>query len=220
MEGITQQVIRTPLLRNRVIERVRDLIVDGRLGPGARLVEKDLAELLGVSRGPVREALQQLANEGWVDLRPHHGAFVHRPNMAEIADFFLVRGLIESEASRRAALTPDNGTRTEAIAGLRRIIKEGRAALCPRDPEALVRMNNDFHRAVLEMSDSPALCEIWGMISRRVRWYYAPTTIPRAQDAWNEHDQILEAIVDRNAPLASELATLHIERTRDAYLRL
>lgn len=220
MEEISQQVIRTPLLRDLVVERVRDLIVDGRLAPGEHVVEKDLAELLGVSRGPVREALQQLANEGWIDLRPHQGAFVHRPNLTEIADFFLVRGLIESEASRRAALTPDNGGRAEAIAGLRRIIHDGRAALSPRDPEALISMNNDFHRAVLQMSDSPALCEIWEMISRRVRWYYAPTTIPRAQDAWDEHEKIFEAIVDRNAPLASELATRHIERTRDAYLKL
>lgn len=81
-------------------------------------------------------------------------------------------------------------------------------------------MNNEFHRAVLAMSNSAALYEVWELISRRVRWYYAPTTVPRAKDAWNEHEQILDAIVDGDADRAAELATMHIEHTREAYLRL
>jgi DNA-binding FadR family transcriptional regulator len=67
----------TPPLRERILEQLELLIISGSLVPGARLVEGDLADTLGVSRGPIREALQMLWRDGFVDLRPRQGAFVH-----------------------------------------------------------------------------------------------------------------------------------------------
>ncbi|RCV49507.1 GntR family transcriptional regulator, partial [Marinitenerispora sediminis] len=75
---LTNRVQRPVPLREGVYEALLELITRRQLPPGQHLVENDLADQLGVSRQPVREALQRLSNEGWVDLRPGYGAFVHQ----------------------------------------------------------------------------------------------------------------------------------------------
>jgi DNA-binding GntR family transcriptional regulator len=80
-----------------------EMIVTRELRPGEHLVEHDLAAQLGVSRQPVREALQRFQSEGWVDLRPAVGAFVHIPTDAEADQLLAVRALLEAESARLAA---------------------------------------------------------------------------------------------------------------------
>src|SRR6266487_1317152 len=90
-------------LRQAVYEALVDLIVGGTLPPGQHLVEADLAKQLGVSRQPVREALHRLEAEGWVDLRPSQGAFVHVPTDQEVDQLLDVRELLEAETAGLAA---------------------------------------------------------------------------------------------------------------------
>src|SRR2546429_9105504 len=78
-------------LRERVYQAMQDLIISRRLAPGQHLVESELAEILGVSRQPVREALQWLANEGWVDLKPVDGALVEAPSHDEAGQLLAAR---------------------------------------------------------------------------------------------------------------------------------
>ena len=111
-------------LRQSVYDALIDLIVSGDLRPGQHLVETELARQLGVSKQPVREALHRLEAEGWVDLRPSQGAFVHVPTDHEVDELLDVRELLESETARLAsrAATP------EQVAGLRAIWDGGRLA--------------------------------------------------------------------------------------------
>ena len=100
-EGTMPKLERPGPLRERVYEALLQLITTRALRPGQHLVESELAQHLGVSRQPVREALQRLNTDGWVDLRPAQGAFVHEPTEDEADQLLTVRTLLEAEAARR-----------------------------------------------------------------------------------------------------------------------
>ena len=102
-ELAARRIDRPVPLREHVYQAMQELIISRRLAPGQHLVESELAQMLGVSRQPVREALQWLNNEGWVDLRPGYGAFVHPPTPEEADQLLAVRSLLESESARLAA---------------------------------------------------------------------------------------------------------------------
>ncbi|WP_208617141.1 GntR family transcriptional regulator, partial [Streptomyces canus] len=101
--GTVPRLERPGPLRDRVYGALLELITTRALQPGQHLVESELAGHLGVSRQPVREALQRLNTEGWVDLRPAQGAFVHEPTDEEADQLLTVRTLLEAEAARLAA---------------------------------------------------------------------------------------------------------------------
>src|SRR6201995_1873562 len=104
MMAATIRPLQRPVpLRQSVYDALIDLIVGGELPPGQHMVETDLARQLGVSRQPNREALHRMEAEGWVDLRPSQGAFVHVPPDAEVDELLDVRALLEAETARRGA---------------------------------------------------------------------------------------------------------------------
>ncbi|CAM5617496.1 Vitamin B12 import ATP-binding protein BtuD [Streptomyces tendae] len=112
-------------LRDRVYEALLELITTRALRPGQHLVESELAGHLGVSRQPVREALQRLNTEGWVDLRPAQGAFVHEPTEEEADQLLTVRTLLEAEAARLAAANASSA----GIAALDELCEDGERAV-------------------------------------------------------------------------------------------
>src|SRR4030081_1668818 len=121
------------------------MIVTRELQPGEHLVENELAAQLGVSRQPVREALQRLQTEGWVDLRPALGAFVHVPTDAEADQLLAVRTLLEAESARLAA---QNAT-PEQVDQLWDVQRSGEVALAADDQEGLVTANAALHANVV-----------------------------------------------------------------------
>src|SRR5216683_7015375 len=112
-------------LRQSVYEALVELVIAGRLTAGQHLVETELARQLGVSRQPVREALHRLEAEGWVDLRPNQGAFVHIPTDREVDELLDVRELLEVQMARLAARSAS----PTGIARLRAIWYEGQSAV-------------------------------------------------------------------------------------------
>src|SRR5579864_5592420 len=127
-------------LRQSVYEALVELVIAGRLTPGQHLVETELARQLGVSRQPVREALHRLEAEGWVDLRPNQGAFVHVPTDQEVDELLDVRALLEAETARLAA-----GAASPAqLARLGQICAEGEAAAAEDDFARAVAANDAF----------------------------------------------------------------------------
>src|ERR1700691_2995968 len=128
-------------LRQSVYDALIDLIVGGELAPGQHMVETDLARQLGVSRQPIREALHRMEAEGWVDLRPSQGAFVHVPTDKEVDELLDVRALLEAETARLAALAATGAE----VARLRDICSVGEAAAEAGDFGSAVATNNAFH---------------------------------------------------------------------------
>jgi DNA-binding GntR family transcriptional regulator len=201
-------------LRERVYQAMQDLIISRRLAPGQHLVESELAEILGVSRQPVREALQWLSNEGWVDLRPGYGAFVHAPTHDEADQLLAVRTLLEAESARLAALNAG----PEGVAQLRELCKQGLDALDNDDIDGMVAANAALHRCVTELSGNKVLLDFATQVDRRVQWYYTPVARQRGKRSWQEHMKLISAIEKGDGELAAKIMREHTERTRQTYL--
>ncbi|WP_409492935.1 GntR family transcriptional regulator [Amycolatopsis sp. cmx-11-12] len=208
-----KRVERPAPLRQVVYEALAELIINRTLEPGQHLVEADLAEYLGVSRQPVREALQRLQSEGWVDLRPAQGAFVHMPTDEEADQLLSVRTVLEAHSARLAA----DKAGDEDIERLWELQKTGLEALAADDTEGLVSANAALHTFITELSGNTVLAEMIGMVDRRVRWYYTPIARPRSHDSWQEHEELIKAIADGDATTAERIMNQHTERTRQAF---
>ncbi len=211
--GLIRPVQRPVPLRQSVYEALVELVVGGALRPGQHLVESELARQLGVSRQPVREALHRLEAEGWIDLRPSQGAFVHVPTDQEVDQLLDVRELLEGATARLAA----RAATPEAVAALRATWQEGVAAVESGDVAATVAANNDFHAAVAELAGNAVLAQLSEIVGRRVRWYYRKVAPARGHESWSEHAQLVAAIEAGDEDQAAALALVHTERTRTAY---
>jgi DNA-binding GntR family transcriptional regulator len=205
---------RSTPLRERVYEAVEELIIYGTLPPGQHLVEANLARRLGVSRIPVREALQVLARDGWIDLRPQQGAFVHRPTRQEVDDVFSVRTLLEVESTRLAASRATD----DSVQALRAIVRAGREALGRGDEKELVTLNSEFHACITQTGGNQVLVGLIARLDKRIRWHFAPVVKLRGSDSWREHEDIVEAIAAGDPDRASQAMRKHAEITRTTYL--
>lgn len=200
-------------LRERVYEALLDLIISRALPPGQHLVESELAAHLGTSRQPVREALQRLSTEGWVDLRPALGAFVHTPTEEEADQLLAVRTMLETESARVAAANSN----PESIAHLRELCARGVRALEADDLEGVVSANAALHAAITELSGNKVLAELTAQVDRRVRWYYTPVARHRGQSSWTEHAALIDALAAQEGERAAQIMRAHTEQTRRSY---
>jgi DNA-binding GntR family transcriptional regulator len=200
-------------LREAVFDALVEMIITRELQPGQHLIEKELAASLGVSRQPIREALQRMHTEGWVDLRPALGAFVHVPTEAEADQLLAARSILEAESAKLGAerATP------EQVAHLRELQRVGEEALAVDDQEALLSANASLHGYIVGMSGNQVLVDLRRSVEQRVRWYYMPIAQVRSRDAWQEHAELIDAIADRDGGRAGALMRMHTERTRVIY---
>jgi DNA-binding GntR family transcriptional regulator len=217
-QGVTMAAIR-PLqrpvpLRQSVYDALIDLIVGGELPSGQHMVETDLARQLGVSRQPIREALHRMEAEGWVDLRPSQGAFVHVPTEQEVDELLNVRSLLEAETARLAAASAPG---PDQLARLREICREGQAAFDSGDFGTAVTANNSFHAEIAAIGGNAVLAELADIVGRRAQWYYRMVAPTRGHGSWAEHAELIEALEAADADRAQSLARRHTERTRLAY---
>ncbi|MFI9773644.1 GntR family transcriptional regulator [Streptomyces sp. NPDC051956] len=214
-QGAVPKLERPGPLRERVYEALLELITTRALQPGQHLVESELAGHLGVSRQPVREALQRLNTEGWVDLRPAQGAFVHEPTEDEADQLLTVRTLLEAEAARLAAANAGKA----GIAALEELCATGEQAVADGDVELVVATNAAFHAKVMELAGNVVLGELAGQVDRRVRWYYQPVARQRGEQSWIEHRELIAAIAQRDEARATAVMRAHTEHTRETYHR-
>lgn len=202
-------------LRDLIKEKLLDLIVQGALRPGARLIEAELATHLNTSRIPVREALQALQRDLWVDILPRQGARVHVPTMKEIEDVFGVRAALEGECAFLAAAAPD----PEAIQQLQIVIEEGLAAATANDNVTAATKNSQFHRLITESSGNRIMVETLGRMELRIRWYFSTVAEYRGVQSWVEHQAILDAIAAGEGTLARRESRMHANQTLEILRR-
>ncbi len=219
MAAMIRPLQRPVPLRQSVYDALIDLIVGGELPPGQHMVETDLARQLGVSRQPIREALHRMEAEGWVDLRPSQGAFVHVPTDTEVDNLLDVRVLLEAETARLAAAMPAGAAKAAQLTRLRELVQEGQAAAEAGDFAAAVTVNNTFHAEIAILCSNTVLAELAHIVGRRVQWYYRMVAPERGHGSWDEHTELIEAIGAGDPDLAQEVARKHTERTREAYHR-
>jgi DNA-binding GntR family transcriptional regulator len=162
--------------------------------------------------------------EGWVDLRPSQGAFVHVPTDSEVDELLDVRALLEAETARLAAAGGGPGpespqARSAQLTRLREICREGEAAAEADDFGAAVAANNAFHAEIAVIGGNGTLAELADIVGRRVQWYYRMVAPARGHGSWTEHAELIDAIEAGDPEKAQALARKHTERTRQAYHR-
>lgn len=195
-------------LRTTVRDVLRDLIVTGEIGRGARLVERTLAERLGVSRVPVREALRDLVAEGYAVTRATGGISVRDYPAAEVAELFEIRGALESILLRRAT----GGLSPEGIRRLRACLDATGAALADGDRAGAVAGNARFHEVLADVAAGPLLRGLLDGIRDRMRWLLRQHGDPAAMHA--EHVALLGALVAGDEPTVERLAAQHLATSR------
>lgn len=219
-------------LREQVYATLEELILDGRLQPGQRLVETELASELGVSRGPVREALQLLARDGWLDVHPRQGTYVRELLWQELENYFWVRGLLEVEAARLAArrVREDRQARSADLTQLRDMLSRSAKLSVElpddRDPGTLDdpeefeiqrqyrRSSREFHYTLARVSGNEALAELLEYLGKRTRWYFSSAQFDRREARRQEHEQLVEAIEDGDEERAGDLMRHHMDALR------
>jgi DNA-binding GntR family transcriptional regulator len=189
-------------------------ILQGDLEPGAILVESTLGSRFGVSRTPIREALRMLEQDGVLE-RVNRGMRVRPTSAEEVLEIYGVRGTLEAEAARQAAVRRSDYD----LATLDRII-EGMARAKKAPPQEMAAINRSFHRAIWQAAKNRTLSDLLERLAVHLRRYPATTyTRPgRWEEALNEHRALLEAIREGDAASAGEIAERHISTARNVRL--
>jgi DNA-binding GntR family transcriptional regulator len=202
------QLQRQESLPARIVELLREAILDGRLPPGERLIEQKLALQWNISRAPLREAIRQIASEGLLTLSPHRGASVSVTSKVELEELFAVRAMMESFAARLAS----QRATANHVALLRTRIQQMEDAFRAHDLSGFYSAGLDFHNILVEAAANNTLSRMYDQSKRQFRRYQA--AMPRLphlqQESIKEHRLILEAVELADANMAAMLAEQHI----------
>lgn len=199
-----------------VADHIRNAILNGEFQPGERLNQEKIAQDLGVSRMPVREAFRLLEAEGLINVIPHRGAHVVSLSLEEMEDVYCVRMLLESAAAKMAIPKVTEGD----IDRLADILRECEEATRAEDYARLYDLNDEFHRVLYLISGRKLLCEMIDKLrtdSRRFRRFYLKGWRGSLQ-ALKDHHEILDAVRAGAAAEAEDLIIRHLEQTQKALL--
>lgn len=195
-------------LRDRVLDALREAIITGEIKPGQQLVETELATSLGVSRAPLREALQILSAEGLAETVPYHGTTVRRLTKADIEELYSLRSVLETFAVQRILEQHDP---QQAIL-LRQCFEKMLAAAEAGDLKHVNQIDREFHDLLIELSGHSLLLTSWSVVSMRVRQVMALLNRRNSnlkQIAYN-HVPIIEAIESGDVETAVQLIEKHV----------
>ena len=202
---------------DRAYSEIRSLILSGDVQPGAPLREEQLAELCGVSRTPVRDALRRLEAELYVVRSESQRTFVAEWSHEDVSEMFALRAMLEAHAARRAAERID----PERLACLEQYNRDMERAVFWREPDvvAFLDCNRDFHAAIIETASSPRLAATLATlveqpIVRRTAMHYGREQL---EQSVNEHRELLRAFAARDGEWAHAIMSGHIRRAFHAF---
>lgn len=205
-------------LHQQVSARLRTMLVEGQIAPGAKLNERELSERLKVSRTPLREAIKHLAAEGWVELLPNRGAVAPLLTETDIADAFEVVAALEGLNGELAAqrITADELDAIEAWH------YEMLAAHKRRDLSGYYRLNAQIHVAINAAAHNPVLTRTYAQANARLQAlrFRSNQDTQKWQRAVKEHSKMIDALRARDAAAMRAVLVLHLQHKRDAVLAL
>ncbi|HKX31277.1 MAG TPA: GntR family transcriptional regulator [Blastocatellia bacterium] len=203
-------------LHDQVYSRLRAMLVEGQIPPGAKLNERELSELMRVSRTPLREAIKLLAAEGLVDLLPNRGAVAVKLGEADVLNTFEVLAGLEGMSGEFAAQRITDAELRE----VRALQYEMRACFTRRDLSGYYRLNAEIHTAINNAAKNPVLVNTYRGINARVQSLRFRTNQDEAKwkRAMAEHEQMLEALEARDGKALRTVLVEHLLRKRDTVL--
>jgi DNA-binding GntR family transcriptional regulator len=196
-------------VKERVVTAIRDAILDFKLKPGDRLVEREIMESMEVSRATVREAISVLASEGLVTIVPQKGAHVTAPSLEDAEDLYEVRASLESLVVRRFI---DRGTDEDVARLVATVDRMARRLDEPPTIIGFLKLKDEFYEVLLAGARSSSLTQLLGSIQARVRLLRVTSlsTTDRLPDVVREMREIVDAIAARNPDRAARLMAEHI----------
>ena len=203
-------------LHDETLARLRDHIVEGNIPGGARVPERQLCEMLAISRTPLREALKVLASEGLVELLPNRGARVRQLSEHDLGELFEVMGGLEGLAGRLAC---ENITDAE-IAEIERLHYEMYGFYLHRDMHGYFRVNQLIHQRIVEAARNAVLLGTYSSFAGRIRRVRYSANFARQRERWGEamreHEAILDALRRRAGSELSDILFEHLRNKRTA----
>jgi DNA-binding GntR family transcriptional regulator len=204
------------VLHLAVAQRLRTMIVEGELGAGEKLNERELAERLNVSRTPLREALKLLTAEGLVEHQPNRGTIVLQLTVDDVGHAFEVMAALEGLSGELACARITDAE----VAELAALNFEMRAHHARRDLSAYYRVNAAIHRAINRAARNPVLSQTYDRLNARLQALRFRSNFD--SDKWDvavrEHDAMIDALAKRDGPRLRRILTEHLQHKRDIVL--
>lgn len=203
MTAETERLRRRPNLADEVATHLRSAILSGELKPGARVDQDAIAEELGVSRLPVREALISLDREGLVHTIPRKGSYVSRVDRADIADHYLIFGQVAGLAAARAVARLDDE-------GLEALLDLHQRMMSADSLVEQQRLNHEFHRTINRAAGSQRMMSMLQLLSRSLPMPYQDFPPEWLDEANRQHKDIVDAFRRRDTLAAQRAMEQHI----------
>lgn len=200
-------------LRQKIAQVLREAILSAELKPGDALIETTLANQLGVSRAPLREALRSLSKDGLIETVPYRGTTVKKLSSKDIEELYSLRGLHETFAIQKII----KKNRDSDLETLERICKNMQKAAKAEDFKKLNQEDDNFHRQLILLAEHDLLTSIWDQLALRVRQVMAlRNQLNRnPMEIAMNHPPIVEAIRLKNLAEASDLIHKHVASAKD-----
>ena len=216
---INNETINLQLQRNSLKDQITDIlrsqIISGKILPGTKIVERDVANWLGVSRAPARDALLELEKEGLIESRPN-GRYVIELSRKDIQDLFRVRLALETVAVELAAHNTNRKNRDE----LHDILREMQEALEKNDRDAFHQCDLDLHRTIWQQAENPHLVKMLNYMLGPIFMFIAnPVKEYNIYDSHHYHETLVESINTGDLQAAKESIQRHMEDSLEKRLR-
>ena len=214
--SIPPELTNTKPIREIIYEYLREAILDGRLKPGERLVERDLAEKFRASRTPIREALRKLETEEFLEYLPRRGDIVKGVNPEDIEEVYVLREMLEALAVRRSVAHLTDAD----IDILRLVVEKTNCAQQEQRVTDVIAGLREFDMILLNASQMKRLRVFVNSLQESLRSYrkFNLSNPDRRKQAVREHQEIFAAILSRDADRAEGLVRRHIQAARDTLL--
>jgi DNA-binding GntR family transcriptional regulator len=206
--GSAIALLRNHSLASAAQEEIERLILSGEITSGAKLGEAEIADRLGVSRGPVREAFRGLEEVGLIRFEKNRGVFVRKIELAEADQNYVVRGALEELAGKIVAERITN----EEIRGLRAIIKRMEKSVARKETSSYVDQNLEFHLHIIELTRNVKLVDVYRKITKELVLFRRQSLAP--YETLDEHRGIVEHIAARDPVAASQAMLRHVDGGR------
>jgi len=203
-------------LHEQVALRLRQMLVEGRIAPGAKLNERELSERLSVSRTPLREAIKRLAAEGLVELLPNRGAVAVSLDEEDIIHTFEVMAALEAQAGELAA----ERITGQELAEIQATHFEMMAAYTRRDLSAYYALNARIHAAIAAAARNPVLSQIYEQVNARLQAlrFRSNQDGEKWSNAMKEHEKMIEALAAHDGNAMREVLLSHLRNKREVVL--